>query len=82
MCEECSNTYKYKHNMLKHKRQHTAEKEQCELCDNTGNKINLKAHKCQHFKKIPCEMSTLSKTVCTQDVFMEVQTEVQKECRP
>ena len=57
-CEEYSNTYKYKHNMLKHKRQHTADEEKCELCDYTGNKINLKAHRCQHFKKyhVKCQL--------------------------
>ena len=36
-CEECSTTYKFKHDMQRHKREHNAPIEQCSYCDYTGS---------------------------------------------
>ena len=51
MCTECSIPFKYRHDMLKHRRSHTAKEYTCENCDYVGSSINLKAHQRQHNPK-------------------------------
>ena len=48
MCTECSIPFKYKHDMMKHRKSHTDKDYNCENCDYVGNSINLKAHQKQH----------------------------------
>ena len=47
-CTECSQLYKYKHDMQKHLKEHTAKEYQCKFCDYIGTYLNLKAHEKQH----------------------------------
>ena len=47
-CTECSEPFKYRHDMLKHLREHTAPILKCIYCDYTGTKLRLTAHKKQH----------------------------------
>ena len=47
-CTECSLPFKHYHDMLKHRRSHTAKEYSCDHCNYTGTKINLKAHQTQH----------------------------------
>ena len=51
MCTECSIPFKYRHDMMKHRRSHTEKEYTCENCDYVGNSINLKAHQKQHNPK-------------------------------
>ena len=47
-CTECSVPFKYRHDMLKHRREHTAVILRCKQCDYTGSKLKLVAHSKQH----------------------------------
>ena len=44
-CTECSLTFKYRHDMLKHCREHFAKEFKCEKCEYTGTLLKLKSHK-------------------------------------
>ena len=50
-CPECYSVFKYKHDMYRHLREHTAEILECNKCDYTGTMLNLKEHKRQHYNK-------------------------------
>ena len=50
-CMECFTKFKYKHDMYRHLREHTANILACKKCAYTGTQLNLKEHKRQHFKK-------------------------------
>ena len=47
-CTECFSLFKYRHDMLKHRREHTAAILRCKQCDYTGSKLKLAAHSKQH----------------------------------
>ena len=47
-CGECFTTYKFKHDMQRHKREHSAPIEQCNYCDYTGSNLLLREHVKQH----------------------------------
>ena len=47
-CTECSLTFKYRHDMLKHCCEHFAKEYKCEECEYTGTLLKLKSHKKQH----------------------------------
>ena len=47
-CTECSLTFKYWHDMLKHCWEHSAKELKCDRCEYTGTLLNLKSHKKQH----------------------------------
>ena len=47
-CTECSLTFKYRHDMLKHCREHFAKEYKCEECEYIGTTLKLKSHKKQH----------------------------------
>ena len=47
-CMECSITFKYRHDMLKHHHEHFAKEYKCEECEFTGTLLKLKSHKKQH----------------------------------
>ena len=47
-CTECSEPFKYRHDMLKHRREHTAALLGCKQCDYRGTKLKLVAHSKQH----------------------------------
>ena len=50
-CMECFNVFKYKHDMYRHYREHTAKIIACNKCEYTGTPLNLKEHKRQHYKR-------------------------------
>ena len=50
-CTECYSVFKYKHDMYRHLREHTAETLECNKCDYIGTALNLKEHKRQHYNK-------------------------------
>ena len=50
-CTECYSVFKYKHNMYRNLREHTAETLECNKCDYSGTALNLKEHRRQHYKK-------------------------------
>ena len=47
-CTECSEPFKYRHDMLKHLREHTAPLLRCKHCEYRGMKLKLTAHIKQH----------------------------------
>ena len=47
-CPECSQPYKYKHDMQKHLKEHTAKEYRCKSCHYIGTRLNLKVHEKQH----------------------------------
>ena len=50
-CEECFTTYKFKHDMQRHKREHNAPIEHCDFCDYKGSNLLLREHIKQHDPK-------------------------------
>ena len=50
-CNECFQIYKFKHDMMKHHREHNAPTVKCKLCDYTGTSLKLKEHAKQHNQK-------------------------------
>ena len=50
-CTECYSVFKYKHDMYRHLREHTAKILECNKCDYMGTTLNLKEHKRQHYNK-------------------------------
>ena len=57
-CDECYQPYKFRHDMLKHKKQHTAPTVQCSTCEYEGTPLALKEHTRQHdpSKNITCKI--------------------------
>ena len=57
-CNECYQTYKFRHDMLKHSRQHFAPTVTCTNCDYEGTPLSLKEHVRQHdpSKRITCKI--------------------------
>ena len=47
-CTECSIPFKYRHDMLKHRREHTSAILKCKQCDYRGSNLKLVAHSKQH----------------------------------
>ena len=47
-CDDCFMSYKFKHDMQRHKREHNARIIQCDNCDYTGSKLLLNEHAKQH----------------------------------
>ena len=47
-CDECFTSYKFKHDMQWHKREHNLTIVQCDYCDYTGSKLLLREHVKQH----------------------------------
>ena len=47
-CEECFTTYKFKHDMQRHKREHNAPIKHCDFCDYKGSNLLLREHIKQH----------------------------------
>ena len=50
-CSECFTKFKYKHDMYRHYREHTATTIACKKCAYTGTPLNLKEHERQHFNR-------------------------------
>ena len=63
-CTEFSELFKYKHDMLKHLREHTAPILKCMYCDYTGTKLRLSAHEKQH------DPSTYMRCILCNDLFV------------
>ena len=57
-CDECYQPYKFRHDMLKHRKQHFTPTVQCTNCDYEGTPLSLKEHTRQHdpSKKITCKI--------------------------
>ena len=47
-CDTCFQLYKFKHDMMKHRKKHYAPTVKCTLCDYTGTALTLKEHAKQH----------------------------------
>ena len=47
-CDDCFMSYKFKHDMQRHKREHNVRIIQCNNCDYTGSKLLLNEHVKQH----------------------------------
>ena len=47
-CDDCFMSYKFKHDMQRHEKEHNAKIMQCDNCDYTGSKLLLKEHFKQH----------------------------------
>ena len=57
-CNECYQTYKFRHDMQRHRRQHFAPTVTCVNCDYEGTPLSLKEHNRQHDsrKRITCKI--------------------------
>ena len=57
-CDKCYQPYKFRYDMLKHKKQHTAPTMQCSTCEYEGTPLALKEHTRQHdpSKNIICKI--------------------------
>ena len=66
-CKECSFTFKYRHDMLKHCREHFTKEYQCEDCDYIGTPLKLKSHKEQHNSSINIQMYIVQSSLQISD---------------